>query len=223
MEYSCGKSITSMQIQEPRKWGPCGKLSYFLRKHQIYLSLLLMIFITLVVALASSRFLQLCENVEELYKMNSRELEYLSNINWTSQFIPTRYSTPNDKLANLIASRSSGYWILASESAQLVSIEKQGCGDNCSSKVYLNGTQLNEIGRFLDDCFIDISCNLSGWRVTKGDSLVCNPIVHMEKSAFQFCIDNNKQINSAIVNTYILYFDVLNLLYAAQDIFTDSN
>ena len=214
MEYTCG-------TREPRKWGACEKLEYFLRKPRVYLSILFLLLIIFIGGgwLVSSKFLQLFEDVEDLQQMNRVELEYLSNINWTSQFIPTKYSTPNNKLANLVASRSSGYWILASESAQLISIEKKECGENCTEKIYLNQTQLNEIGRFLDACFIYDSCNTTGWRVSKGFSIICEWIVHMEKSGFQFCIDNDQNINSAFINTYIMYYDVLNLLYAAQDIF----
>ena len=135
-------------------------------------------------------------------------------------------TTAEDETMDLLsASDLDGFWVVLSKDAKMVSLEKR-CA-NCS-KYYFNITQLEEIHSFMHSCYVGKSCKVQNWPNIWQDwpqqffCVVCNPLIRMRTSNLHFCIDIDNEINSGFIGNYLIYPDVLNLLYTANRYFNIS-
>ena len=128
--------------------------------------------------------------------------------------LETHTKETNDLLEHC---RSSGFWTFTKQPDNAIKMHQPDC-KTCSD-IYLNATQIKEIREFLESCFKEEICNTTGRATTQGYPIVCDPVVHLNYSKFKFCIDYNGKLNSAFVEPYVLYYDILNILYDAQKYF----
>ena len=141
------------------------------------------------------------------------------------QYPTTPAAAATETMDLLSASDLDGFWVVLSKDAKLVSLEKR-CA-NCS-KYYFNITQLGEIHSFMHSCYVGKNCNVQNWPNVWQNfpqqffCVVCNPMVRMRTSNLHFCIDIDNEINSAFIGNYVIYPDVLNLLYTANRYFNIS-